>query len=410
MRTTFPWFYKKTEQDLKELFDKAVFVFDTNVLLNLYRYSDTTRNDLLNAMETLTGRSFLPHRVASEYFENRLFVIFDQQEAYDKTVKSIKTLKSEIDNTKQHPFVSKELQDRTGELFEELCSELDKWKGVHSDRFLNDEILDKVSNIFESAVAKPKTSDEINELARNGEGRYKERIPPGYMDESKVKSNAPLNQQLKAYGDYLIWEEILDYANSKKTDVIFITDDEKEDWWQIVKGKTIGPRPELIKEFFERTEKSFHMYTSHSFLLFAKSNMNLSVREESIHEVEELKFADSLLKYNVSGEGSAPEKSDRLNALEVYFDSDDSDVLNEFLRNDDFESILIWTVEEYDRFCYKLIVLSGEGLELLKSIERLSTKLMGFSMDERDARLFRKLRFQLPKAIHKYKNERSKYN
>ncbi|WP_243885884.1 hypothetical protein [Shewanella algae] len=155
------------------------------------------------------------------------------------------------------------------------------------------------------------------------------------------------------------------------------------------------------------------MYTSDQFFGFATEYLKLNVSEESIHEVEGLKFADSLLKYNVSGESAAPEKSDRLNALEVYFDSvesDDANVLNEFLRNDDYESIRAWVLTENKRFFSGLIDPSEEGFNLLKKIDELSIRLSGFSIEDREGLFFLALRYKLYKAIDEFKLERSKYN
>ena len=50
MRETIREFLELNEDEKKQLWGSAIFVFDTNVLLNLYRYSDNTRNQLFNAI------------------------------------------------------------------------------------------------------------------------------------------------------------------------------------------------------------------------------------------------------------------------------------------------------------------------------------------------------------------------
>ena len=374
---TFPWFYKKTEQELKELFDKAVFVFDTNVLLNLYRYSNSTKNDFLKVINGLSERCFMPNRVALEFFNGRLGVIHSQLELYEKAVGKIRELKRDIDHSKQHPFVGEDLHKRSNDLFEELIEELKAGKAKHASRINVDDILDDVSDVFDGKVGPSKSEDELKKIATEAESRFKNKIPPGYEDAVKAKDCTALHDKLRAYGDYIIWDEIIKHAKSADVDIIFVTDDVKEDWWYKNNKDLIGPRTELLEEFLIRTGKKFHMYTSDQFFGFATDYLKLNVSEESIHEVEELKFADSLLKYNVSGESAAPEKSDRLNALEVYFgsfESDDANVLNEFLRNDDFESIRAWVLAENKRFFSGLIGPSEEGFNLLK-------KLMNYPLD-----------------------------
>ena len=76
------------------------------------------------------------------------------------------------------------------------------------------------------------------------------------------KPNNKENIQLecKKYGDFIIWKQLIEHAIDTKKNVIFVTDDEKEDWWEEFNGKTIGPRPELSKEFREKTSKLFLMY------------------------------------------------------------------------------------------------------------------------------------------------------
>ena len=64
------------------LWNEAFFVFDTNVFLNLYRYSKKTREILLGAMEQLKDRIWMPNHVAHEFMENRIEVIFETIDRY----------------------------------------------------------------------------------------------------------------------------------------------------------------------------------------------------------------------------------------------------------------------------------------------------------------------------------------
>ncbi len=65
-----------------------------------------------------------------------------------------------------------------------------------------------------------------------------------------------------------------------------MTHDQKEDWWNVSNGKTIGPRIELRKEFYEETGHMFHMYTMSSFLSFFIENKGKSIDKTTIDEVE----------------------------------------------------------------------------------------------------------------------------
>jgi hypothetical protein len=75
-------------------------------------------------------------------------------------------------------------------------------------------------------------------------------IPPGYKDSSK--GDNPL-------GDLIIWKTILEIAD-RKQNVIFVSGDNKSDWWHKSNNKQIIPRFELVDEFTHRSVgKSFHI-------------------------------------------------------------------------------------------------------------------------------------------------------
>lgn len=57
--------------DYREVLRNGLVVVDTNVLLNLYRYHPTTRQDLLQILDALGPRLFIPHQVACEFWKNR---------------------------------------------------------------------------------------------------------------------------------------------------------------------------------------------------------------------------------------------------------------------------------------------------------------------------------------------------
>lgn len=64
MRNAIREYLEYSPAEKEELWKKAVFVFDTNVFLNLYRYSKKTRDALLFAMTELKERIWMPYQVA----------------------------------------------------------------------------------------------------------------------------------------------------------------------------------------------------------------------------------------------------------------------------------------------------------------------------------------------------------
>lgn len=89
----FSEYYEISEQTYKEIWDKALFVFDTNLLLNLYRYTTDTRDNILDVMKKVSDRIWIPYQVGWEYFNNRLKVIDEVSNGYDAIKKLISNYK-----------------------------------------------------------------------------------------------------------------------------------------------------------------------------------------------------------------------------------------------------------------------------------------------------------------------------
>ncbi|NOL37412.1 hypothetical protein FJP00_13295 [Bacillus safensis] len=70
----------------------------------------------------------------------------------------------------------------------------------------------------------------------------------------------------------------------EKRDIIFITDEQKSDWWYKLGGKVIGPRIELINEFSYETKKKLYMFSPMGFI---NRNEDI-VNARAANEVEEL--------------------------------------------------------------------------------------------------------------------------
>ena len=294
MKELFPGHFKESKKDLKNVWDTCLFVFDANILLNLYRYSDATRKEFLRILKKLKTRIWLPHRVAEEYLNNRLSVIDQQEKSYDDTVKSINSLKSDIDNARQHPFVSQETMSQVEKVFEALCKELSDNKNTHSKRISNDEIKESVSSIFAGCVGLPYEKEKLEELIVEGEERYKQKIPPGFKDGSKSGDSEIFSEKCRKFGDLIVWNQVIDKSIESEKSIVLVTDDKKEDWWEKFKGMTVGPRPELVKEFKDKTANTFHMYQADRFLELARENIDEAVSNEIVEEIREVRRRDRI--------------------------------------------------------------------------------------------------------------------
>lgn len=280
MKEVIKEFLEPSKKEKQELWEKAVFVFDTNVLLNLYRYSAKTRNSLLNAFESFTGRIWIPYQVACEYMRKRCEVIYETVQRYDQFKKEAETFTGKAVETLRLTSNDEEVSELKRYLF--------KWLDSNKERNLlvlnpeEDEILEKILKIFDGKVGGIVPESELDVIKKEGEEQYKKSIPPGYKDGIKKKGQEDDNN---AYGDLIIWKQIIKYSKENNIGIIYVTHDQKEDWWNIVKGKTIGPRVELRREFFAETKQEFHMYSMNNFISTYNSLNEVQIDKSAVEEV-----------------------------------------------------------------------------------------------------------------------------
>jgi hypothetical protein len=308
MRELFPGFYTPTKQEFKKLWEHCVFYLDANVLLNLYRYPTEAKDDLLKVLSTVSDRIWLPYQAALEYQKNRLSVIASQRTRFSEVKKIIGSTEAKLIEglerlqlRKRHSSINpEEFLKKTATLFSDYTSYLEGLEKKQIDVYSTDPIRDAIETIFRENIGKPPSDQsDLDQLYSEAEARYKKLIPPGYLDTTKEATEetseyayAGLTVKRK-FGDFLIWKEIITHAKSNKIEqVIFVTDDDKEDWWlKIDSGaeKTIGPRPELIEEIHrEAGVQLFHMYSSERFMQFAQDLLDIKLKKDSIGQVREV--------------------------------------------------------------------------------------------------------------------------
>jgi len=171
-------------------------------------------------------------------------------------------------------------------VFEGIRKEFDDRKLLHVDG-VNDDVLMKLGEVFEGKVGGAYEDDKLSSILEEGEDRYNNKVPPGYEDDNKNSNDLSIK-----YGDLILWKQVLDKAEEEQLGVIFITDDNKEDWWLKLEGKTIGPRIELLKEFATVNKKGMLMYNSSLFLKYAGEYFDRSLSDVAAAELEYLRKFD----------------------------------------------------------------------------------------------------------------------
>jgi hypothetical protein len=303
VKKSFPGYYRPTQEEFAELWRNCLFVLDSNVLLNLYRYPKQAREDLLNILKKVQDRLWIPHQVAFEYQENRRSTIKDQGKRYDEVKTIVESTKRTLDSKmaqlklkERHSLIDPtNFLSEVNKLFGDFLGRLAELEKEQPDLLDEDPIRTEIDALFDGRIGPPPESqEELDALYEEGENRYKQRRPPGYRDsEDKEALPAHLFNGLvlqRAYGDLILWKQTIAEAKKRSsTHLVFITDDQKEDWWWKEGSDTVGPRPELSEEIAtEGGVHLFYLYTPERFMTYARRYLDLEVKQESIDQVRDV--------------------------------------------------------------------------------------------------------------------------
>jgi len=302
MRKQFTGFYTTPEEDLKNVWnsDSTLFIFDTNCLLNLYRCEDHTRDEILNVMRAISTRTWIPFQVGFEYQRNRREVISDSVENLKSIQKQLEDIytKNILGKLKKHLYSS--LSEEISTLQKKIMHPVDEFiKTKITPRIekkeaisQHDTIRIEIDNIINENVGSKPSQVKIDEINKKGEDRYKNNIPPGYKDN--IKNAYCFFEDVRfenKYGDLYLWEEIIEKSKSEHIkNVIFICDDNKEDWWFKHDGKKHGPLEPLKTEICNKSGiDNFKLINQLTFLHEAEKYLSgIKVSSSSLKEVEEL--------------------------------------------------------------------------------------------------------------------------
>lgn len=293
MKETLKEFYNP---DYDSLWQNCVFVFDTSVLLNLYRLKDETKDAFFKVIEKIEDRKWIPYLVGFEYHKNRHEVINEikSENLTEENEKHLQDLEKSLNLFFKRTKNSDGDETRTKQLIGDIKKIIHKCRKKADDKYNNltkhDYIQEKVTMLFKNKIGQSFSKKELEELYKIGEKRYAEKTPPGYMDIKNKEGN-------DIYSDFIIWQEIIKFAKTNNKCVVFVTADEKEDWWHIHRGKK-SCCPKLKKEFYEEAGTEFHMYMPERFLAEANKFFGLDYSDEIIEEVKQIRRP---LIHNYSG-------------------------------------------------------------------------------------------------------------
>jgi hypothetical protein len=286
MKNTFPGYCKKTEVEIKKIWENGIILFDTNVLLNLYRYSDSTRNTMLDLINKFSTQIFLPHQAGLEYNKNRYEVIAEQDKAYREFLDKITQIQKDLQSNNKPPFLSIKIDKNLNSVFEDVSAEVQESIKKYCDYLKDDPIYNRITELFENRITEPFSIEKLEAIYKEGEERYKLKIPPGFEDEKTKEGN-------RKFGDLILWKQVIEKAKELNKDVILITDERKIDWWWKIKdGRNMGPRQELVEEIKKFANVDFHMYSSERFLSYGQSFLKEQINQQALQEIQAMKKAE----------------------------------------------------------------------------------------------------------------------
>ncbi|HBC3807720.1 TPA: DUF4935 domain-containing protein [Vibrio alginolyticus] len=232
---------------------EALIVLDANVLLLPFT-TDVKDVEAIKSVYTQLVQSdqiFLPAQAIREYLDNRASKLSNINEVLQKKSNQsfnyvgAHPLLSSLEQYQELMGLESPLKDAIKEYqdkIRETLSAVQTW-GWN----------DPVSKMYHEVLSERVMDDDISkeDVEIDLKRRNALNIPPGYKDKSKEQNQA---------GDLLIWHELLQLAEARNQHVIFVSGDEKADWWHQSGKSPLYPRFELVDEFRERTNgKSFHI-------------------------------------------------------------------------------------------------------------------------------------------------------
>jgi DNA-binding NarL/FixJ family response regulator/exonuclease VII small subunit len=235
--------------------DNCIVVLDTNSLLVPYTIGKKSLDEIRHVYAKLAEekRLMIPGQVAREFANNRANKLVQIFQQLSRKINSV----SQLHRGKYPLLESLQQYQEAIELEEQIDALLKKYRGTVREVLnhirswtWNDPVSLLYAEIFKQGVVFDPSFDESEvetELAR----RQLHHIPPGYKDSGKDD---------KGIGDLLVWFTILEAGETHKRSVIFVSGEEKPDWWYKSEGQALYPRYELVDEFRRYSDgHSFHI-------------------------------------------------------------------------------------------------------------------------------------------------------
>lgn len=262
MKNAFKAIMPLAPDEFDHAFDEATIVLDTNVLLDLYRYSRRSSESFLGLLSGAAQQLWMPHQAGLEFLRNRPAIRSSATKAHGERIEDLQKLSNRFTNGPERSHVSHDdaekrflkSLDKYLNYLEKERTELRQW----AQNPAKDSVLDRLNALYDGRTQNQPSEAWYEEHRKTGAERYKRKIPPGYEDAKKEDDSK--------YGDYFLWAQCLEEGRSRQQPLVLVTGDLKADWWfRPTSGDRFGPRVELRQEYYDATGQLLLMFDTRQF-------------------------------------------------------------------------------------------------------------------------------------------------
>jgi len=279
LKDLFPAFYQDNGEPASFL-DEAVFSFDTNALLGIYKFNKKARGEWLDGLAYLksNNRLFIPYQVAYEYHRHvKSEMIKSGNVAPSSWRLPVKSLEEKLIELLADENNALHGDSKINELCEPFLKEVSKfskdlnkalqdWQKIYHVDAKN--CFDKIANLLKDHVGQKPSAKEVQEFCRLAQARFSQNIPPGYEDKNKLPPGNP-------YGDAIIWFQMIQFAKERQLPLVFVTYEKKEDWIR-KKEDHDEPRIELRNEMLQEAGVHFDILNPKGFSKMIVGKLEIS--------------------------------------------------------------------------------------------------------------------------------------
>ncbi|WP_437077221.1 PIN-like domain-containing protein [Streptomyces sp. enrichment culture] len=298
-------------------FKDGVIVLDTNVLLSLYEYTETSREEVLAALEQTAGRLWMPYQVGLEFVRGRRSTLESRKRALASATtevnKKLMAARKAIVEAKdvvcaQLDKYARAQQEIAGldalvadadvdahlDVYRhEFKRHLDMLKADHglalNSSDAEDPILPRIAKLYGEGVGEQPDDDVLRKRLEEATAfRFPNKIPPGFSDSGK-------DTPLKSAGDFLLWEELIEHVRQLPPSgryVLFVSNDTKEDWYEQRSGTSSSrPWPSLVDELRRRAQADLRIETPPHFFGGIREFLDAELAADTYAEIERVSEA-----------------------------------------------------------------------------------------------------------------------